>query len=281
MATYKISESSTIDYLNTLHKEILEIMDIIDSICSNHSLKYYLIGGSLLGAIRHQGFIPWDDDLDIVLPRKDFDKFIEIIKEEGGKNNLYLRWITTEPNYWPLFAKVCKENTLFQEDDQTNVSRSGIFVDVFPLDFCGDMTKEVRIIRPIINQLRVLLLMKVRKRNWKLGNWTRNILSASFSSQSFHNVINKLLKILERQSHSHYGMFGSAYKLDRQLFPIEWFEEGERIPFETSSYICPKESTKVLEKTFGDDYMQLPPIEQRITHKPKKVITSDGTIFVF
>ena len=118
-------------YLDKLHGEILAIMDEIHRVCQIKNIKYYLIGGSMLGAVRHKGFIPWDDDLDIAMPREDFERFVEGATE-WLSSGFSLEWITTNPNHVYLFAKITKKGTLFI--DQPSTKQTGIFVDVFPLD---------------------------------------------------------------------------------------------------------------------------------------------------
>ena len=102
------------DYLSSLHEELLSILDQVTKVCDSNQLKYYLIGGSLLGAVRHKGFIPWDDDLDIVMPREDFEKFVSCVYKQLD-NGYSMEWINTNPRYNKVFAKVCKDHTLFEE----------------------------------------------------------------------------------------------------------------------------------------------------------------------
>ena len=120
--------------LDKLHSVQIEILDEIVGICDKHNLTYFLIGGTLLGAVRHKGFIPWDDDLDIAMPREDYEKFLKIAKTELDKK-YYLHDISIDKNYWQPFIKIRKNNTLFDEKMIDNIeTHKGIFVDVFPFD---------------------------------------------------------------------------------------------------------------------------------------------------
>src|SRR5690554_4415622 len=120
--------------LKKLHNVQIEILNQIVKICNQNKLTYFLIGGTLLGAIRHKGFIPWDDDLDIAMPRKDYEKFLELCQGYLG-DEYYLHCSKTDPKYWLPFAKVRKNNTIFEEKSiQTINSHKGIYVDIFPLD---------------------------------------------------------------------------------------------------------------------------------------------------
>ena len=123
------------DYLRRLQLTEKEILDEIVRICEANQLSYYLIGGTLLGAVRHKGFIPWDDDLDIVMPRTDYDQFCKLCINGALREEYYLHSIETDPEYWLIFAKVRKNNTLFNEKNIACIEApKGIYVDIFPLD---------------------------------------------------------------------------------------------------------------------------------------------------
>ena len=146
-------------YLSKLHRDILLIMDEVHRICTTHHLKYYLCAGSLLGAIRHNGFIPWDDDLDIMMPRSDYEKFITLSSSVLG-DKFYLDWITTNPSYSRAFSKVCLKNTLFQENPGTNEKMNtewGIFIDIFPIDLTGEDINDISKRKYLFNKIRVMI----------------------------------------------------------------------------------------------------------------------------
>ena len=117
-----------------IQDRMLEILQIIDSICQKHNITYWLSGGSMLGAVRHKGYIPWDDDLDIELLRDDFFKLLTILEKELPEN-LSLQWHTTDKNYFFCFAKVRDKNSRIK--DLTGYDRiwkeRGVWVDIFPL----------------------------------------------------------------------------------------------------------------------------------------------------
>lgn len=122
------------EILKKLHMTEISILQEVVRVCEKNQLTYYLIGGTLLGAIRHKGFIPWDDDLDIAMPREDFDKFLDISKYEL-REGYWVHFIDSDPNYWLPFAKVKKRGTIFDEVNSKNIeSDKGIFIDIFPLD---------------------------------------------------------------------------------------------------------------------------------------------------
>ena len=153
-------------YLKKLHREILTIMDEIDRICKEYHLHYYLMCGSCLGAVRHKGFIPWDDDLDITMPRDDFNKFVSLVSGQSGKKHVlnerfYFRWITTEKDYSQDFAKVCIKGTVFKTHNGRADENAGIiYVDVFPLDSCETYSKKIQRESTIYRHFHSCLVLK-------------------------------------------------------------------------------------------------------------------------
>lgn len=102
------------NYLEKLHVTLVEILDYVCKICEENNLQYFLVYGNALGAYRHQGFIPWDDDIDIALPRNDYEKLINILKQTDSKKYSYQNEIN-EKNYFLIFSKIRKNETIFIE----------------------------------------------------------------------------------------------------------------------------------------------------------------------
>ena len=264
------------DYLEKLHKEICEIMQRIDVICKENGLRYYLIGGTLLGAVRHGGFIPWDDDFDIAMPRDDFEKFISIAAQNLGEA-YHLAWITTDPQYFLRFAKVCKNNTSFVENlGRGSYSDFGIFVDIFPLDVTDGYNKEVEYRRKISKKFEVA--MHLRKENVRDA---KHLFAKLVPNSFLHFLSTAIMKMKPSKQGGYYSNFGSQYAIKKQTMPVSWFDEGTCIQFEDCMFSAPKEYKKVLKSIFGTDYMQLPPKKSRRTHYPEKVVFSDGQMMLF
>lgn len=264
-----------VEYLQKLHNEILFIMDEINRICHENNLTYYLMGGSLLGAVRHGGFIPWDDDLDIAMPRDDFEKFVTLFSSKV-KDDFYLEWYTTNKSYWLRFAKVCRKNTVFNEGLTNKVAPFGIFVDIFPLDLCDGYSKEVSRKKNIIVMISAIAGSKFVKDDFKIIHWPRRILKHFFSTKTIHNICEKIAKSLRHKNSSFYVNFGSQYSSKKETMPTHWYGEGIYLPFENRKYRCPIEYKKVLTSVFGSKYMQLPPENKRRSHYPIHVKFSDG-----
>lgn len=268
---------NTEEYLNKLHKEIVFILEEVVRICENHKLKYYLIGGTLLGAVRHKGFIPWDDDLDIAMPREDFEKFTEIYYRELRKP-YSLSWFSTEKNYNHIFAKVYNYRTSFIErTSKSTISSRGIFIDIFPIDISRGYSCNVIIRKKIVNQLNRLISQKYYENEFK---GMKKIFLHYIKASTLNDIAIKIIKSFTKDGR-YYSNYGSQYSIKRQTHLINNFGEGTMLPFEGKKYRCPTKYTTVLTSIYGPDYMQLPPLNKRRTHYPVRVVFSDGQEMVF
>lgn len=267
------------EYLDKLHVEILSVMDEIDRVCKKNSLRYYLVGGSLLGAIRHNGFIPWDDDLDIAMPRDDFEKLISLAKTEL-KSDFSLEWITTDSRYWHPFAKIFKKGTMFQESGASGICLTGIFVDIFPLDLSSEYGKTLEIRKQIIRRINAAIFAK-NKNEWTLRRIPHRLFALFFNIRQLHKMMTHIMTSARKAGHTHFANFGSQYKLKKQTMPVEWYGEGITVRFENRCYTAPLQYTKVLTSIYGLNYMDLPPEHKRRCHYPEKVLFSDGTVMEF
>lgn len=275
-------------YLNKIHNDLLILMDEVDRICKDHNLRYYLMGGSCLGAIRHKGFIPWDDDLDIAMPRKDFNKLVALAsKDKNGfsmlSDHLYLRWISSEKFYNQDFAKICRKGTVFKENNGKAAQNAGIFIDVFPLDACGPYSRAIERRSTLYNFLHGCLFLKGAEKSqmdWKFRHWFRNSIVLMFSNKTIYKIMLWIINLHKTKSEFN-AFFSSPYPIKRQVFPKDWHGEGKRALFEGRFYICPDEPEKLMRIVFGDNYMELPPLEKRKTHYPIRVVFIDGEEMLF
>lgn len=250
----------TLDEIKEIEKGIL---NFIDRVCKENNIKYYLAYGTLLGAIRHHGFIPWDDDIDVCMKRDDYNRFIEITKNISGQYRLF--HFSINPCAYNEYAKIVDYRTKILSYPSRIVDDDGIWVDVFPLDY---IPRSANIIRPIIKVCRAIRILSVQDKfpakhskllypAWLIGRL--------FGYKYFLKIIDRLSQTAH--SGSQLGVMASiSIQYSRKYaFPANWFEETVMVPFEEKQYPAPKCYDNYLKLLYGD-YMQLPPEEKRVSH---------------
>ena len=255
------------EQLKELHKVQVEILDEIVRICDKHNLQYFLMGGTLLGAVRHKGFIPWDDDLDISMFRKDYDKFIEIAQKELS-DNYFLDHYTTNKKYWLGFAKVRKKNTLFSEKSLENIDvNKGIYVDIFPMD-------NIKKGHGIIEKLRAITIKNItdtffcKMKISDLKNCRHPLMVkvlSFFSYNMLHKIQDTLCKRYNNLDTKYIVDFTGPSNYNEVLHPVDYYLPLKELEFEGKMYKVPNDSDKYLTKVYGD-YMKLPKKEDRVNH---------------
>ncbi|MBR6690024.1 MAG: LicD family protein [Bacilli bacterium] len=252
--------------LRELQKIDLIILKEIDKICKKHNIRYYLGEGTLLGAIRHQGFIPWDDDIDILMPRKDYEKFLKIAPKSISKN-YEIQHSTTVDNYWSPFIKVryLKECFFKQQHIAHLTNHNGPLIDIFPLDNVPQKDSFKQKIQAMTIKLnRGMLSYKLKTRipkKWK--GYIVRFLSKFISVKRIHKNLDKTFKKYNNSKNKYIVNLASYYSYKKQTVPKEWYGKPRMVKFENLILPIPKESEKLLTSIYGD-YMQLPPEEKRV-----------------
>lgn len=248
----------------------LDILRIIDKICKDNDIKYSLCGGTLLGAVRHKGYIPWDDDLDIAMRRSDYERFIEVwnkLKPEG----YILQNKDVEPNFPQSFAKIRKDHTTFlQFEWERGLFHTGIFVDIFPFD----RTPNKGLRKMLFNIKGIKYLIYIRENNHSIGSGiTKTIVSALLrvtSKDSRRKYCSKYLDLLKEYDNDrslNYISVDSPNSI-KKVFSPSLCDEYTTLEFEGEQFMCFKNWENYLSVFYGD-YMQLPPVEERTwTHHP-------------
>jgi len=267
------------EIMSKLRKIELEILDEIVRICKKHELNYIITAGTLIGAVRHKGFIPWDDDIDIALPRKDFDKLINICKEELDEK-FYLDCPDTNNKYWlPLF-KIRKKNTIYEEKFQGDYKGcKGIWVDILPLDNTEENnTLFLKIQAGIVNELRYAIALKCKFEKLRQLNsfkrWLRLIYIYALTMlpvKTLTKLQQKIMTLNKNHNSKYVVNLASKYGYKKQTFLREKVFPVSEIKFEQKIYNAPNDVDYFLSTIYGSDYMQIPPIEKQETHPPKRI----------
>ena len=247
---------------------MLAMMDYIDSFCKENHIQYFLYGGSLIGAVRHQGYIPWDDDIDICMMRKDYDVFLS---QFNDPNN---RYCLVSPENNPAFylptAKIYDSATVLNERVPGGIN-IGVFIDVFPLDYCSDdYTQTCKFGRKIGKYRKIVDVKNIsitKKRKWG-RNAILLCLKVLVWPMPKRFAIKRISKLSSQYKHSattYVGQFTKMTYESREIYEAKWFDESIEADFEKRKYSIPKDYDSVLKTEFGD-YMKLPPKEKQITH---------------
>lgn len=258
-------DETTRDGLRTIQ---LQILDEIVRICNENGLRYCLTGGTCLGAVRHKGFIPWDDDIDIIMPRADFQQFIDITKD-GDSGDFFLDYYMTNATYGRCFAKYCKRHTLFIEP---NGLRQAIYVDIFVQDKVPGPEYTAKSKLPFfIHKLDAITTVRregLRGRDFK----TKIVYYATrlIPVKWFFVWETRLMTRFENTDAHYYLNYGSPYNLVKETIPICEFEPYAQLEFEGKMYNVPRNWDLYLSRIYGD-YMTLPPEEKRNTHYPQHI----------
>lgn len=259
------SKSENISNLRRLQLSQLMIAKEIKRICDANGISYFLASGTLLGAVRHKGFIPWDDDLDIGMPRDDYEKFLRVFKESADTKKFFLQTYDSDQEYGLSFAKVKINGTYFFESTMSKVNcHKGIFVDVFPFDAAAS-TRVMEKVHIFLYQ--IFSKMFLYRRNFiprgsdKLKySISRVIHYSALLCPEFllKNLTLATMKFFSNDAKHLVNLCGD-YGYRERINVDERFEE---ILFEDVLFKVPCCRKEYLTNIYGD-YMQLPPLEKR------------------
>ncbi|WP_261903441.1 LicD family protein [Vibrio fortis] len=245
----------------------IKILKQVIQLFEDENLTYFAIGGTALGAVRHKGFIPWDDDIDIGMPRKDYDKFLTL--QDKLPDNLFIQNYHTEKEYSLYITKVRDKNTLFVEERMSDFNiNHGIFIDVFPWDeVLEDATTQKKCIDHSARKFRRCLITRERKKNLAklIKTFFYKFMYGFKSSNHQYQAIDSAHRMYNGRKTGILGNapFKDAIHID-DLYPLQY------LPFEDMKVACPKNIEKYLKNKYGD-YMKIPEEKDRICHNPIEV----------
>jgi len=253
----------------------LEILKEIVAICDANSVKYYMIGGTFLGAIRHKGFIPWDDDIDIAMPRDDYEKFLNIANSKLPEHIKVENFITN-PKYQYYITRVQNINTKVIEKRIGNAQKwTHASVDIFPIDGTPNnkCLRKWHYFKVLTHRMLMSLCYKdsidrERKRSLKerllLKIMESLPIGKIFDANKEKHKIDKLLKKQKIENSNFIGTIMGAYRT-REIVPRNYFGDGAFYEFEELKFRGPSMYNDYLNHMYGD-YMKIPPIEAQKNH---------------
>lgn len=253
----------TLTELKDIQNAELNILLYFDNLCRREGLTYYLAGGTQLGAVRHGGFIPWDDDIDVAMPRPDYDRLMRLDELKQGRYVLLNHKL--RPEFHNLFCKICDAYTRINEVGHESMEDYGLFIDIFPIDGFGRSEKRAK---------------KLAKRIWTLrcgardidfpekikDNRKRMMLRPLFVTIGLDRLAGRIEKLATRydfRSSDWRGSVMCGMKGVREVLPAYVYEENEDIVFEGHVLKGMKHYDEYLKAMYGD-YMKLPPEDQRV-----------------
>ena len=264
---------NNVNILSRLHSVEIEILKVVDAFCRKNDIKYSLYCGTMLGAVRHKGFIPWDDDIDLCMERQDYNRFIKLWMESNNKDYI-LQNKDTDADFTQSFTKIRKNNTCFLQRNEANkLYHKGIFVDILPLDrfpnnklnqmfFKLDTMLYQLFTREFVPQNTSIVLAKISSLMLKL-----------FKGKSRKKIRNIFLKKMTKyQNHNNYPLV-SANSMDgfNHIMPSDMPQKMTEYLFENVYFMGYSNYDGMLTSWYRN-YMQLPPIEAQVWKHPPELI---------
>ena len=240
---------------------LIEIANAFDYVCSSHKIPYYMLGGSMLGAIRHRGFIPWDDDMDFGVPMEHYYELIDYLEKELP----YPYRCSTYKNHPSVLFNYFKIEDIRTRINDSSINlpiemQLGINIDVFPLTKCKESDHHIAFLRKTESFLGFVFLDSIHSR----FRFVKRVLRFCFgnSPRLFQNSIERQLHRIKPGNCR--GNLLGRWK-EREIIPNDWYGEGSRYVFENTSFVGLEEYDSYLNRLYGN-YMSLPPIQRQTPH---------------
>ena len=241
-----------------IKKSLLETMDVFHEFCERHGLNYYLVGGGLIGAIRHQGFIPWDDDIDVFMTYENYIKFFNACELSLDTDNYYLQKENTSE--WPLFFSKLRMNgtTFIEEDTKDRKMHKGFYIDVM----CLNNVSSVYLFRYIqFIAARLITIKTIAERGYITNSKLKKISMIVFKRLIGVNILSFLIKIVRSLNNTdtkYVGHFFGRAKFNNTSFLSEYLGNPRYVDFSEIKLPVPSNVEKYLELRYGSMYMEMP-----------------------
>lgn len=261
----------------------LGILKYIKSVCEQNGLRYYLAYGTLIGAIRHQGFIPWDDDVDIMMPREDYNRFVRITNENPDKTYKLMSYETCGEFTSFLPKVIDTRTTLIQNNGFIEKINLGVYVDIFVLDGIGNTYDEaVKKYQQVYNSYKKWLYCDTKVFIPNSRNYIKDILrfirNLPYKFNSIRFYLDKLSKVVQELDYDnslYVCQTGLMFKKHKKHIYLKTdIDEGVDVQFAGDYFKAPSNYDALLRQNYGD-YMKLPPESERISHHYYEVFWSN------
>lgn len=275
MDDFNRSEAENMSNIDKLHEVDLSIVKEVVSICNQWGLVYYMSGGTLLGAIRHHGFIPWDDDIDLAMPREDYERFLETAPQQLPPNLQIVNY-RTDPNYQYYITRVRDIDTKVEEIRIGNDCRyTNVSIDIFPLDGTPNNVwiRKLYFLQVMAHRAFMSLCYKDSIDRSRKRGTAEKIFLAMMEKLPMEKIFNpytekcKIDKIMRKhkvEDSENIGCLMGAYRTN-QIVPKRYFGSGKMYKFENMTLRGPELYNEYLTQMYGD-YMKLPPKESQKVH---------------
>lgn len=261
------SQEEAMQLVRELQQITLVMLKDIDKVCAEYDIPYYLGEGTMLGAVRHQGFIPWDDDIDLLMMRDDYERFLQIAPTAMG-DKYEIQHYTTMENCWTPLLKVrlITDNPKFRQSHIAHVTpNNGPMIDIFPLDNVPRLSSFGQTMQGTMARIwRGTLSQKMKTA--EADTFAKKVLrlASHFVSRDFlFRRINKNYVKYNSPDNEYIVCLASYYKVQKETFPKAAFGEPVRVPFEDGMFPVPQDTDLILTTIYGD-YMTPPPPEKRV-----------------
>ncbi len=269
--------------LQGLKNKELGLFKVFVDTVNKLGLRYYLIGGTLLGAVRHKGFIPWDDDIDVAMPREDYEIWLKEAPALIDNDAYFIQSVLSEPDYIANFAKIRDNKTTFIEitTSKTKINH-GVYIDIFPLDYYPDskLAQKLFDLKKLILTFKIQTAFCLDGLNFPKSKKIRNDIIAAFIPFSVKGAVRKREKLYKSvKASSLYANFSGAWG-KKEICDKDWFGNGAEGEFEGMKVSLPSDYTKLLTQVYGN-YMQFPPVEKRVPHHFTTVIDLEKPYYCY
>ena len=253
--------------MNAMQEKLVDMLKWYHEFCKQHGLRYYAVGGTCLGAVRHHGFIPWDDDIDVGMPREDYNRFFDLMQTEKDGRYCLETPFENKDFVYP-YGKLYDTATTLTENTRFKTKR-GLYIDVFPLDGAGNSMEESRALFKRVDDKRNLLCTQVcaLSKHRKFYKNAAIVLLRYMPGLSWKQTMKKVIEYSSARSFykdEYVANYAGAWHF-KEITKRAYFGEPKEMDFEHIKIYCPENTDAYLRGLYGD-YMQLPPKEKQVSH---------------